>query len=475
MDAKNQKVNIILGCLLAGMIGWLVYSYCIAPLSVEHGYYVTAAKLWAQGMTPWKDFSIHDAPGGIALLGTMYRMVGIEMSSYAASALILLLHLGCVALLGGIMRKIGVSMTSVLFGLLLYVAVLFSSDALMMNMEPVSTFLILCTVRELLSGSRKGIAAAGLLFALAVTCKLQALIFLPVLYMVFSVVRKKEESSGSLIRFFSFCTLGALVVMYAVVALSCGDALWVASVEWTNLEKVEKKDVYAFLINLVILTARCGIFFLLLFPFVRKELDNSEKSLLKIGLSAYVVICLLFILKCDMAYGLMAYPFVTLSVVVVLQHVRKEKLMAAVAVAMLVIPVALAVREFRKLDFGKIKQEQMEEIETVRMVVQDCKNALLLCNDCHEFDLGPQIFAEIPQLRPVNLKNSRFGMEQSFSEFGDFKQAINDADCIILSSITLQFVFSKEIQYLDEIVDYMENMSSASLTILKRTEDTPEL
>jgi hypothetical protein len=142
---------------------------------------------------------------------------------------------------------------------------------------------------------------------------------------------------------------------------------------------------------------------------------------------------------------------------------------------MLVIPVALAVREFRKLDFGKIKKEQMEEIETVRMVVQDCKNAILLCNDCHEFDLGPQLFAEIPQLRPVNLKTSRFGMEQSFSEFGDFKQAINEADCIILSSITLQFVFSKEMQYLDEVVDYMENMSSASLTILKRTEDTPKL
>lgn len=474
MDAKNQKVNIILGCLLVGMIGWLVYSYCIVPLSVEHGYYVTAAKLWAQGMTPWKDFTIQDAPGGIALLGTMYRMVGIEMSSYAASALILLLHLGCVALFGGIMRKIGMSMTSVLFGLLLYVAVLFSSDALMMNMEPVSTFLILCAVRELLSGSRKGIAAAGLLFALAVTCKLQALIFLPVLYLVLPLI-KKEENGTQLIRPFTLYVLGALVAMYAVVALSCGDFLWVVNVEWTNLEKVEKEDVYAFLMNLVILTARCSIFFLLLFPFVRKELDNREKSLLKVGLAAYVAVCLLFILKCDMAYGMIAYPFVTLSVVVVLQHIRKEKLMAAVAVAMLVIPVALAVREFRKLDFGKIKQEQMEEIETVRMVVQDCKNTVLLCNDCHEFDLGPQIFAEIPQLRPVNLKTSRFGMEQSFSEFGDFKQAVNDADCIILSSITLQFVFSKEIQYLDEVVDYMENMSSASLTILKRTEDTPEL
>ena len=472
MDEKNRKVNIVLGCLLAGMIGWLVYAYCIVPLSVEHGYYVTAAKLWAQGMTPWKDFSIQDAPGGIALLGTMYRMVGIEMSSYAASALILLLHLGCVALLGGIMRKIGMSMTSVLFGLLLYVAVLFSSDALMMNMEPVSTFLILCAVRELLSGSRKGIAAAGLLFALAVTCKLQVLIFLPVLYLVLPLI-KKEENGTQFIRLFTLYVLGALVAMYAVVALSCGDFLWVVNVEWTNLEKVEKEDVYAFLMNLVILTARCSIFFLLLFPFVRRELDNREKSLLKVGLAAYVAVCLLFILKCDMAYGMMAYPFIVLSVVVILQHVRREKLMAVVAT--LVIPVALAVREFRKLDFGKIKKEQIEEIETVRMVVQDCKNAVLLCNDCHEFDLGPQLFAEIPQLHPVNLRTSRFGMEQSFSEFGDFKQAINEADCIILSSITLQFVFSKEIQYLDEMVDYMENMSSASLTILKRTEDTSEL
>lgn len=474
MEIKNQKVNIILGCLLVGMIGWLVYAYCIAPLSIEHGYYVTAAKLWAQGMTPWKDFSIQDAPGGIALLGTMYRITGIEVSSYAASTLMLLFHLGSVALLGGIMRKIGMGMTSVLFGLLLYVAVLFSSDALMMNMEPVSTFLILCAVRELLSGSRKGIAAAGVLFALSVTCKLQALIFLPVLYLVLPLI-KKEENGTQLIRLFTLYVLGALVAMYAVVALSCSDALWVVNVEWTNLEKVEKEDVYAFLMNLVILTARCSIFFLLLFPFVRKELDNREKSLLKVGLAAYVAVCLLFILKCDMAYGMMAYPFVTLSVVVVLQHIRKEKLMAAVAVAILAVPVALAVREFRKLDFGNLKQEQMEEIETVRMVVQKCKHVILLCNDCHEFDLGPQIFAEIPQLRPVNLRTSRFGMELSFSEFGDFKQAINDADCIILSSITLQFVFSKEIQYLDEVVDYMENMSSTSLTILKRTKDTPEL
>lgn len=474
MNAKNEKVNIVLGCLLAGMIGWLVYAYCIVPLSVEHGYYVTAAKLWAQGMTPWKDFSMQDAPGGIAVLGTMYRMIGIEASSYAASALMLLLHLGCVALLGGIMRKTGMGTTSVLFGLLLYVAVLFSSDALMMNMEPVSTFLILCAVRELFSASRKGLAAAGLLFALAVTCKLQALIFLPVLYMMLPVVRK-EDGSSQLGRLFTVYVLGALVVMYAVVALSCGDILWVANVEWTTLEKVEKEDVYAFLMNVVILTARCSIFFLLLFPFVRKGLDSREKHLLKIGLTAYLAVCLLFVLKCDMAYGMMAYPFIVLSVVVILQHVRREKLMAVVAVAMLVIPVALAVREFRKLDFGKIKKKQMEEIETVRMVVQDCKNAILLCNDCHEFDLGPQLFAEIPQLRPVNLKTSRFGMEQSFSEFGDFKQAINETDCIILSSITLQFVFSKEMQYLDEVVDYMENMSSASLTILKRTEDTPKL
>lgn len=49
MNAKNEKVNIVLGCLLAGMIGWLVYAYCIVPLSVEHGYYVTAANCGRRG------------------------------------------------------------------------------------------------------------------------------------------------------------------------------------------------------------------------------------------------------------------------------------------------------------------------------------------------------------------------------------------------------------------------------------------
>lgn len=137
--------------------------------------------------------------------------------------------------------------------------------------------------------------------------------------------------------------------------------------------------------------------------------------------------------------------------------------------ALFVIPTVLAVREFEKLDWGKVKQNQMEELEVVKMVLEDCDNALFMGGECSEFDLGPQIFAEIPHVKPVNLHVSKFGMEKSVDEYGDFNEVVNKADCIIMGELSLRMVFTEEMISLDEkVLDYMENIGTASLTILKK-------
>ena len=85
MNDMKSKSIILLGCLLGILlVGWLVSNF-IAPLSVEHGENVAFAKYMAQGLMPYQEFSMPETPVAIGILSGLFRMVGIEASSYWAS------------------------------------------------------------------------------------------------------------------------------------------------------------------------------------------------------------------------------------------------------------------------------------------------------------------------------------------------------------------------------------------------------
>lgn len=466
MEKKINRITVFLSAITILFIGWLVYSYYIVPLSVEHGYFVTAAKLMAQGFVPWQDFSIEDTPLGIVFFALVYKLFGIETSSYLASWGILIFHLLNMFLLWKALMKLLGRKVDALLGLAFYSSIIYSTDALMMNMEPLAVFFILLGINLLFrdSGSRTALTISGGMFALAVCCKAQAVFLLPVV--LFMIDRIK------LCRFVvSFIIFS--IVFYIIIGWLSDDFSWISNIQWTNWKSFDSTDIYSIVMNFAILAGRCSLFFLLLYRVLGKELDENEKKLALMGFAAYISICILFIMRGSMAYAMMAYPFITISAVVLVRKIKKY--MFLMILSLFVFPTALAVREFNKLDWGIVKQNQMEELDVVKMVLEDCNKVLFIGDECMEFDLGPQIFAEIPHLKPVNLRTSKFGMEKFIDEYNDFSEVVNNADCIIIGELSYRIVFTNEFLSLEEdVLDYMENIGTASLTILKRTEDTPK-
>lgn len=466
MERKVNGTVVMLSVFIAFFVGWLIYSYSIVPLCVEHGYFVTTAKLIAQGMVPWQDFRIEDTPLGIGLLAVFYKFCGVECSSYLASWLVLAFHILNILLLGKILKKLFGQTADVLFGVAFYVAILFSTDAMMMNVEPFAVFFMLLGINLLLHNEESKVAliVAGGMFALSVFCKAQAVVLFPAVFFMLDSTRFRSI----LVSFVLSC-----IILYVVIALACGNFTWISTIQWTNWKFFMVSDFYFILMNFAILAARCSLFFLILFFLFRKRMDKNEKYLSYMGIWAYLAVCFLFIMKGSMAYAMMAYPFIVIAAVALVRKMEKGKILMILALFM--IPTILAVREFDKLDWGKVKQYQMEELEVVKMVLEDCDNAIFIGDECLEFDLGPQIFAEIPHLKPVNLKTSRFGMEKSIDEYGDFNEVVNKAECIIVGELSLRMVFTKGMLSLDGVLGYMENIGTSSFEIFKKTEDTPKL
>ena len=181
MNDMKSKSIILLGCLLGILlVGWLVSNF-IAPLSVEHGENVAFAKYMAQGLMPYQEFSMPETPVAIGILSGLFRMVGIEASSYWASGLLVLVHLLNGWLLWKLMMRVSVKKAFALFGLVIYLLLVYSTDGLMLNLEPFAVSFLLGACLLILQRGAKSLVAASLCYALAVGCKAQALALLPVL------------------------------------------------------------------------------------------------------------------------------------------------------------------------------------------------------------------------------------------------------------------------------------------------------
>lgn len=466
MGQNIERLDCVMMGVTAILVVWLVSSYIILPLSVEQGYFVATAKLMVQGYVLGKDFMWEDSPFGIGLLGMLYRIVGIDASSYWASWIILCFHLLNVWLLGKLLKHLLSDVAGRWLGMAFYVAVLFSSDAFLLNMEPVAMSFVLGGLNLLAidrADTRRYIVA-GMMLAFGVFCKVQSLVLVPLVFWVLDM---------KLFRYFISSFVVSVLVFYMGMVWVCGNFAWPVHIEWIGWKNAEISTFLSVLMPLVIFTARCSLFFLLLYFIVRKKLNEKERAIVCMGVSAYVLVCLLLVLKSEMAYAMMAYPFIAMAGVVLVRKMRKYK--CVMILAMFVIPSVLAVREFTKLDWGNVKKSQLEELDVIRMALEDCDNALLICDDCYEFQLGPQIFAEIPHLKPVNLGFPRIGLEDAVYGYKDIKEVVNTADCIIVGQLSLKSIFSTELHAMDDIVDYMENIGTVSFTILKRTGDTPDI
>lgn len=420
------------------VVFWLV-SNLIAPLSVEHGELVAAAKYMAQGMMPYEAFSLQETPIGVGILSVLYQLVGIEASSYWATGLWIVVHLLNGWLLWKLMFRLGVTKVFALFGLVFYGLLVYSSDGLMLNMEPMAVSFLLGACLLILQRTTRTLVGASLCFALALGCKAQAIVLLPVLTAM--VLWKGNRNQFRLEK-------GLLFVVLALALAAAGFmdiSFMTQKADWAEglfpMQEVQpfqtwKSVLYSKLVYVVIQGGRCSLFFLLALPWAWKNLSVHGKRCVGWAVLALIGYLCLFYFEIKVPHGMLVYPWVVLALVHILQSLSNRYVVGALAVAVLIAPGLLTLREFQKLEGGKVKAEQQEELAALKKIIQKPGKAMVQFGDCVEYELGPQIFAELPQLSPLGMLEEMSEAdyiiltESGFSELSYSEESDQFFECI---------------------------------------------
>ena len=420
------------------VVFWLV-SNLIAPLSVEHGELVAAAKYMAQGMMPYEAFSLQETPIGVGILSGLYQLVGIEASSYWATGLWIVVHLLNGWLLWKLMFRLGVTKVFALFGLVFYGLLVYSSDGLMLNMEPMAVSFLLGACLLILQRTTRTLVGASLCFALALGCKAQAIVLLPVLTAM--VLWKGNRNQFRLEKGLLFVVLALALAAAGFMGIS----FMTQKADWAEglfpMQEVQpfqtwKSVLYSKLVYVVIQGGRCSLFFLLALPWAWKNLSVHGKRCVGWAVLALIGYLCLFYFEIKVPHGMLVYPWVVLALVHILQSLSNKYVVGALAVTVLIAPGLLTLREFQKLEGGKVKAEQQEELAALKKIIQKPGKAMVQFGDCVEYELGPQIFAELPQLRPLGMLEEMSEAdyiiltESGFSELSYSEESDQFFECI---------------------------------------------
>lgn len=435
----ESKSIILTGCLLGILVVFWLVSNLIAPLSVEHGELVAAAKYMAQGMMPYEAFSLQETPIGVGILSVLYQLVGIEASSYWATGLWIVVHLLNGWLLWKLMFRLGVTKVFALFGLVFYGLLVYSSDGLMLNMEPMAVSFLLGACLLILQRTTRTLVGASLCFALALGCKAQAIVLLPVLTAM--VLWKGNRNQFRLEKGLLFVVLALALAAAGFMGIS----FMTQKADWAEglfpMQEVQpfqtwKSVLYSKLLYVVIQGGRCSLFFLLALPWAWKNLSVHGKRCVGWAVLALIGYLCLFYFEIKVPHGMLVYPWVVLALVHILQSLSNKYVVGALAVAVLIAPGLLTLREFQKLEGGKVKAEQQEELAALKKIIQKPGKAMVQFGDCVEYELGPQIFAELPQLRPLGMLEEMSEAdyiiltESGFSELSYSEESDQFFECI---------------------------------------------
>lgn len=435
----KSKSIILTGCLLGILVVFWLVSNLIAPLSVEHGELVAAAKYMAQGMMPYEAFSLQETPIGVGILSVLYQLVGIEASSYWATGLWIVVHLLNGWLLWKLMFRLGVTKVFALFGLVFYGLLVYSSDGLMLNMEPMAVSFLLGACLLILQRTTRTLVGASLCFALALGCKAQAIVLLPVLTAM--VLWKGNRNQFRLEKGLLFVVLALALAAAGFMGIS----FMTQKADWAEglfpMQEVQplqtwKSVLYSKLVYVVIQGGRCSLFFLLALPWAWKNLSVHGKRCVGWSVLALIGYLCLFYFEIKVPHGMLVYPWVVLALVHILQSLSNKYVVGALAVTVLMAPGLLTLREFQKLEGGKVKAEQQEELAALKKIIQKPGKAMVQFGDCVEYELGPQIFAELPQLRPLGMLEEMSEAdyiiltESGFSELSYSEESDQFFECI---------------------------------------------
>ncbi len=440
----KQKLTLFFYGFFILLVVLFIYGSFTAPFSVDHGYLVALAKLRVEGLMPYRDFILPETPLGIELLALPYRILGVDASGNWAVGFICTIHLLNCGLLAKLMKRVYLEPYAIWGSLCFYLLVIFSSDALMVNTEPFAVCLMLIAVLFIFKRNHRKlfIGWGALFFVLAVACKIQVVVMLPLMLALILWHGKTNRIHWEKALLFLGVVLAGCGLCYMAITVRTGMPGWIDNMAWVQEEKqvyfyglmlTQVTSVKEVLVNLVILAGRCSLYFYILLPFVWKKLPIYGKRFACFGLVATGSVAGLFFLRAEFAYGFFMYPFIIIAFAFMLDAASARRWMWIIALTVFLLPGYLFGRELIKLDWGRKKAEQTEEIRVLRSYVKQPIEAVIIPGDCNEYDLGPQFYSEIPLLRPVNLSTSKFGRERTADDLNALAATMTEVDYILLT------------------------------------------
>lgn len=431
-----KNLSIIWGIAAFLMIVFFLYSFWIAPFSIQHGYYVGAAKLMAESLMPYKDFNIMDFPIGIWVLSLVYRVSGVATSGNVAVIFLMLIHLINISLFNVLLKRIHVQTVRRWISISLYVVTLYSTDALMVNVEPVAVLFLMLSILFAQEYHSKGaLFISALCMALAVFCKYQAvsLSFVIAFMILFPGRAKKMHWKECLFYLLSLSAL--LTVLYVATSLICQES---SLVQHLNLKIRMFEDVRSAVTYLCILAGRCSLYVVFLGILFYKRVKRKVLLYSVSAVFAFLAIALWLFVSHSNATSQLLYPFVVIAFAVALQEALEnhKKWQTLFYVTAFVLPMFLCVREFRKLDYGSLKAEQQEYLDAISSIIAEPSQISVMVDQCTEYELCTQIYSEIPNIRPFDLKHTQWGLvDWEDAPQGDFViDSLLEADYVVINS-----------------------------------------
>lgn len=399
---KMKTQQIIAGFTLITFICLLGLSTWMAPYTMEHGYYVTTAKLMTEGMIPWKDFNLMDAPLGVFFLSIPYFILGKSSTGAIALTFTFILHLANMALLGKILRIQGVSKTIRLFGLIAYVIGLCASYGFSTTLEPFAVFFMLLAIQSQSSSSSYKIFWMGGCLCCAILCKIQVLALLPALCVYATIDIERKE----LLRVAGI-TGGLLLLSYLLLSLLSGNWYWISYIDLSI--HTAPQSLYAFAYSAILFVFRIGALLLLPLLFFFKYAPANEKKRICSAILAACGIIGLSMVGYDKSWPQLCFPLLIICFCASYAHIISQHKWASIFLLFLAAPIGLMGWEIKKLEFGHRKEHQKHLLETTALRIHEMPDTIhLIAFHCTEYDLGPQVFSELNKV-PFNLKSTRYG------------------------------------------------------------------
>ena len=465
-----MRVNILTFSAIVLMLFFTV-SLFLMPITPEHGYYTALAKFMAQGMVPYSDFHMMEMPVGIGLYALLYKLTGVDGSTSFSLVPFVIINAVNLLLMTKLMLKMNIKKGFALLGIVFYFLLCYSSDALHMNMEILAATLLLGACLAVLKKRWMFTMLAALLFSVAVGCKVQIIAMLPVLVLIAAT-----EKRGNGFNFKQCClligsTLLFILIGYIIIACLCGNFHWAEEVTW-GVEELHSptfdklKNIISYV---VIQTARCGIVFLFIVPFIYKRLHTDGRRMAFIAVVATVCGLALFYFKVEVVQGIFFYPFVTIALMHMLQAISKKTIVAILAILIMAPPVALSAREIMKFGDGKERNVYYEEIGYIKEILKKPGKAVMLIYTDKEFYIGPQIFAECPHVQPVKIENGAMGYNLIENVKDNFIANIWNADYIIINDEAFTVMISGAyVNIFGEKIEKMKSSGTQSIMIYEK-------